>query len=528
MNSEHANFPRENIIGVGQKSDQEIFSSVLKHWRKRLGFCTIAAAVPALLASNLPTTTRSEGIEKPKRIIPRPAATILEKLNLTASKRSLLKRQSGFRLPHQRGATFLSALAAGDDCPGLAIPGGSYSSGTPFVDSGDTTGANDTVTAVPSYYYYSYSANGPDLIYSFTVTGKGSNPRIDVSSTSPTYRPMIYILTAGTGCPAGTGNIAKSVWAVSDSRWSPNNSSVSFQGDSIPLNQPLYLFVDSALNDSSGAGPYTLRMQDLTIGCDNSIDCTDFFVRQQYRDFLNREPDADGQNFWVNQIMTCGADPQCIEAMRINDSGAFFLSIEFQQSGYLVYRFNKAAYGNLPGAPVPIRLSDFLPDAQQVGKDVVVNQKGWQTVLESNKQTYAQAFVQRSQFAGTYATTLSPESFVDGLFANAGITPTADDRTAAINEFGGGTDTNDTAARARALLRVAENSTLAQQEFNRAFVLMQYFGYLRRNPNDAPDNNFDGFNFWLDKLNSFNGDFIQAEMVKAFISSSEYRKRFGS
>src|SRR6516165_9935165 len=156
MNSEHANFPRENIIGVGQKSDQEIFSSVLKHWRKRLGFCTIAAAVPALLASNLPTTTRSEGIEKPKRIIPRPAATILEKLNLTASKRSLLKRQSGFRLPHQRGATFLSALAAGDDCPGLAIPGGSYSSGTPFVDSGDTTGANDTVTAVPSYYYYSY------------------------------------------------------------------------------------------------------------------------------------------------------------------------------------------------------------------------------------------------------------------------------------------------------------------------------------------------------------------------------------
>ena len=136
--------------------------------------------------------------------------------------------------------------------------------------------------------------------------------------------------------------------------------------------------------------------------------------------------------------------------------------------------------------------------------------------------------MQRSQFAGTYPTTLSPESFVDSLFANAGVTPTTDDRTAAINEFGGGTDTNDAAARARALLRVAENSTLAQQEFNRAFVLMQYFGYLRRNPNDAPDNNFDGFNFWLDKLNSFNGDFIQAEMVKAFISSSEYRKRFGS
>jgi len=82
------------------------------------------------------------------------------------------------------------------------------------------------------------------------------------------------------------------------------------------------------------------------------------------------------------------------------------------------------------------------------------------------------------------------------------------------------------AARARALRRGAENSSLVQQEFNRAFVLMQYFGYLRRNPNDAPDTNFDGYNFWLNKLNQFNGDFVQAEMVRAFIDSSEYRRRF--
>jgi len=58
-------------------------------------------------------------------------------------------------------------------------------------------------------------------------------------------------------------------------------------------------------------------------------------------------------------------------------------------------------------------------------------------------------------------------------------------------------------------------------------VLMQYFGYLRRNPNDAPDGNFVGYDFWLDKLNSFNGDFNRAEMVKAFLSSAEYRRRFG-
>jgi len=64
-------------------------------------------------------------------------------------------------------------------------------------------------------------------------------------------------------------------------------------------------------------------------------------------------------------------------------------------------------------------------------------------------------------------------------------------------------------------------------EFNRAFVLMQFFGYLRRNPNDAPDADYSGYDFWLTKLNQFNGNFQGAEMVKAFITSAEYRQRFG-
>jgi hypothetical protein len=124
---------------------------------------------------------------------------------------------------------------------------------------------------------------------------------------------------------------------------------------------------------------------------------------------------------------------------------------------------------------------------------------------------------------------LTPDQFVDQLFMNAGVTPSATDRAAAINEFGSATNIADTAARARALRSVAENSTLAQQEFNRAFVLMQYFGYLRRKPNDPPELtlDFQGYNFWLTKLNQFNGDFDDAEMVKAFITSTEYRERFG-
>ena len=84
-------------------------------------------------------------------------------------------------------------------------------------------------------------------------------------------------------------------------------------------------------------------------------------------------------------------------------------------------------------------------------------------------------------------------------------------------------------ARARVLRRVAENSTLKQQELNKAFVLMEYFGYLRRNPFDPPEPtlDFQGYNFWLNKLNQFNGNFVNAEMVKAFIISGEYRHRFG-
>jgi hypothetical protein len=106
--------------------------------------------------------------------------------------------------------------------------------------------------------------------------------------------------------------------------------------------------------------------------------------------------------------------------------------------------------------------------------------------------------------------------------------PTAAERQLSIGEFGGAASSGDTAARARELRRVAEHQTLYQREFSRAFVLMQYFGYLRRNPDDLPDNNLDGYNFWLNKLNEFNGNFIAAEMVKAFIVSDEYRQRFGS
>jgi hypothetical protein len=159
----------------------------------------------------------------------------------------------------------------------------------------------------------------------------------------------------------------------------------------------------------------------------------------------------------------------------------------------------------------------------------VIGQSGAEQKLESNKQIFAAEFVLRLRFTTDHPTSQTPGQFVDSLYANAGVTPTPAERAAAIAEFAGAPTTADTAARARVLRRVAENSVLKQQELNKAFVLMQYFGYLRRNPYDPPETtlDFQGYNFWLNKLNQFNGNFVNAEMVKAFIISAEYRHRFG-
>ncbi len=292
-----------------------------------------------------------------------------------------------------------------------------------------------------------------------------------------------------------------------------------------------------ALSNATGSGvvlssPSTVIVtinDNETVSGPNPLSNSAFFVRQHYLDFLNREPDPPGFGFWTNQIDLCGADQTCIELKRINVSAAFFLSIEFQETGFLVYRTYKAAYGNLPGTPVPLRLNDFLPDTQQIGKDVIVGQTGWEQQLENNKVAFALDFVTRSRFTNAYPISLTPTQFVDMLYLNAGVIPTASERNSVIGEFGSALDTADSTARGRALRDVAENSSLKQQETNRAFVLMEYFGYLRRNPNDPPEAglNFDGYDFWLNKLNQFNGNFVNAEMVKAFIVSGEYRQRFG-
>jgi subtilisin family serine protease len=262
----------------------------------------------------------------------------------------------------------------------------------------------------------------------------------------------------------------------------------------------------------------------------NPLSDNSFFVRQQYLDFLNREPDPAGLAFWTNQMTNCGATD--LTVCRVNVSGAFFLSIEFQQTGYLVERIYKATFGDAMGSStlggtghtlrVPfVRLNQFLPDTQRIGQGVVVGQGNWAPQLDDNKNAFTEEFVQRSAFLSMFPLSMTSGAFVDRLNANAGSPLSTAERDNLVTAL-----TNGTMTRAQVLRSVAEHPNLANSEKNGALVLMEYFGYLRRNPNDPPDTDYTGYEFWLNKLKQFNGDYIGAEMVKAFLASSEYNQRF--
>ena len=263
-----------------------------------------------------------------------------------------------------------------------------------------------------------------------------------------------------------------------------------------------------------------------------TINDTDFFVQQQYIDFLNRFPDAPGLSHWMNQITLC-SDPagriagmtleQCVDYQRTNTSGAFFLSPEFQYTGYYIYRLYKGGLGRMP------LYADFMPEVRQVASGIIVNSQLSAAAIEANRTAFANAFVQRGEFTARYSG-MSNQQYVDALFQTTGINASAQDRAALVNGLTNGTET-----RASVLRKIVDGVTIIaegnqqfnttygkafyDQEYNPAFVLMEYFGYLRRDPDTA------GFNFWLGKLNHY-GNFKDAEMVRSFLVSPEYNARF--
>jgi hypothetical protein len=291
-------------------------------------------------------------------------------------------------------------------------------------------------------------------------------------------------------------------------------------------NLPSELFYGSVKVKPLRVRPGTNPPQFVTI-LDN-----DFFTQEQYIDFLNRMPDQSGFQFWLNQITNCGANnPGCTEVMRINVSASFFLSIEFTETGYLAERTYKSAFGDASGVSTfngnhnivapKIRFNEFLTDIKAIGNGVVVLAPGWEAKLAANKVAYFDAFVQRSSFTTAFPAGMSPAQFVDTLNSNAGNPLSQGERDQLVSDL-----TGNVKSRAQVLRAVAEDQDLVNSENNRAFVLMQYYGYLRRDPNSGQDTDYTGYDFWLTKLNQFNGNYINAEMVKAFISSIEYTNRF--
>jgi len=240
----------------------------------------------------------------------------------------------------------------------------------------------------------------------------------------------------------------------------------------------------------------------------NVIDTPEYFVRQHYLDFLGREPDGLGLAFWSDQIRGCGTDFGCMERRTINVSAAYFLSIEFGETGGLVDRLYAASYGRAP------RYAEFLPDTARVARDLIVGESGWQDTLARNRQEFLDGWVERAAFRAAYDN-LANDGYVDALIGNTGVEFTTGERDALV----GGLNDNSL-TRTAVLQRVAQDERFVKAKFNEAFVRMQYFGYLRRDPDP------NGFQFWLNKLNEFEGNFERAEMVKAFITSGEYRERF--
>jgi hypothetical protein len=268
----------------------------------------------------------------------------------------------------------------------------------------------------------------------------------------------------------------------------------------------------------------TIVDDDTTATNVNPIDDTEAFVCQHYHDFLNREPDTAGELFWINNIESCGADAACRELKRTDTSAAFFLSIEFQGTGFYAIRLQRTAFGKRSDTAATRMTYDALVrDSRQLGEGVIVGEAGADVKLAQNKQAYATQVVTSAAFIDRFPTAQTAAQYVDALYASAEVTPTATERADAITAFGGG----GTAGRVAALRQVVESQSIINAEVNPAFVLLQYHGYLRRNPTDLPDTDDSGYQFWLTKLNSFSGDFRKADMVKAFITSAEYRQRFG-
>lgn len=233
----------------------------------------------------------------------------------------------------------------------------------------------------------------------------------------------------------------------------------------------------------------------------NPIEGPQFFITMQYVDFLGRLPDSTGLANWMTTLTNCPNggfgefdNPTCD---RVHVSSGFFLSDEFRGRGYWAYRFYEVALDRRP------TYAEFVPDMAKVGGPQSPQSE------ELSKSAYKDDFVQRGEFTNRY-NGLSNAQFVDAIEVNAEVNL---DNAALTAQLNGGK------SRAQLLREIVESKAVEDQFFIRAFVAMQYFGYLRRDPDTV------GYNNWVSTLTANPGDF--RHMIFGFIYSDEYRLRFG-
>lgn len=278
-----------------------------------------------------------------------------------------------------------------------------------------------------------------------------------------------------------------------------------------------------------------------------TIDDADFFAAQHYIDFLRRFPDAPGWAHWTGEITECSniarrlpgeTEDKCVDRKRTNTSGAFVLSPEFQNIGGFVIRVYWGTLGKLeraqcPGVPQNLPAScrplysEYLVDVAEVNKGIVVNDALVPDVINANKRAFVTKFLTRPDFQAAYPASMTATQFVDKLAQTTGVPLSSADRSALITEAATNranvvfkmVEGTKTAANGELIFETSYGQQFYNKEFDPMFVFMEYIGYLRRNPDQ------DGFNHWLGKLRQF-GNFVDAEMVRAFIVSPEYRARF--
>ncbi|MDT5062833.1 MAG: hypothetical protein QOH63_3292 [Acidobacteriota bacterium] len=309
-----------------------------------------------------------------------------------------------------------------------------------------------------------------------TISGKASQ-RCDYTETFGTLR-----------FAAGESSKTVSV-SVIDDVYADGNESFTFS-----LSKP----TGASLGAQSTA-TLNITDNDSNSNAANPIFGTDFFVRQHYLDFLNREPEPKGFQDWKDILNNCkSGDTTCD---RIEVSSDFFRSSEFQERGYFVYRFYSASFGRKPD------YVEFMPDLSRVS--------GFQTDAEkeANKVAFVDEFMSRQAFKNKYDSTVNnPTAYVDTLLQAAGL-PNHPSRAGWIDGLNKGTLT-----RAQVLRQLAESAEVYQKFYNEAFVVMQYFGYLRRDPDSL-------YQDWIKTISDNGGNY--RIMVNGFLNSEEYRSRFG-